>query len=155
MVIDILEDVDSPVSIGDLAERIASNETDKAIGQLTSSERKRVYTALYQAHLPKLDDANVIDFDKHRGKVSPGDSFADYLRTSAGRTSPRRRWLNTNLGMLTEPIYYLLIGITAIVILLGNVGELALISNISSNVWFAIYTALVFVPIIYRFTRSP
>ncbi|EMA00455.1 DUF7344 domain-containing protein [Haloferax denitrificans] len=155
MVIETLEDVESPVSIGDLAERIASNETNKAIGQLTSSERKRVYTALYQAHLPKLADADVIDFDKHRGKVSRGDRFEDYLRASAGRRSPRRRWLNTNLEPLSEPIYYLFIGVTAIVILLGNVGELAVISNISANVWFAIYTALVFVPIIYRFTQNP
>lgn len=155
MVIDILEDTNSSISLGDLAERIASNETNKAIAQLTSRERKRVYIPLYQVHLPKLDDANVIDFDKHRGKVSRGDQFENYLRASAGRTSPRRRWLNTNLDILTEPIYYLLIGVAAIVILLGNVGELAVISNIDANVWFAIYTALVFVPMIYRFTQNP
>ncbi|MFB6358651.1 MAG: hypothetical protein ABEJ96_06540, partial [Thiohalorhabdaceae bacterium] len=52
--------------LGDLAEHIASIENDKPEVALSSTERKRVYVALYQCHLPKMDDIGVIDFDEDR-----------------------------------------------------------------------------------------
>jgi hypothetical protein len=52
-----------------LAEYIAARENDIDESQLSSSQRKRVYIGLYQAHLPKMDDTGVVDFDKHRGTV--------------------------------------------------------------------------------------
>ncbi|WP_255192302.1 DUF7344 domain-containing protein [Natronobeatus ordinarius] len=54
---------DEPVSLGDLAEHVAAWELDKEVEELTSAERKRVYTALQQQHLPTLERANVIEFD--------------------------------------------------------------------------------------------
>ena len=54
-----------------LAEEVAAWEQDTTIDDLTSSERQRVYIALYQSHLPKLDDYGVIEYDQHRGTVRP------------------------------------------------------------------------------------
>ena len=54
---------DEPVSLADLAEHVAAWELDKEVEELTSAERKRVYTALQQQHLPTLERANVIEFD--------------------------------------------------------------------------------------------
>jgi len=34
-----------------------------------------VYTSLYQAHLPKLDDTGVIDWDTEEGTVRRGHSI--------------------------------------------------------------------------------
>lgn len=56
-------------NIGELAEHIAALENDIDVSALSSSQRKRVYIGLYQCHLPKMDDAGIVDFDKHRGTV--------------------------------------------------------------------------------------
>ncbi|WP_144906549.1 DUF7344 domain-containing protein [Halobellus captivus] len=52
-----------PVELSDLAEQIAAWEQGKAIAEITSAERKTVYTSLQQTHLPRLDRAGVIEFD--------------------------------------------------------------------------------------------
>ena len=54
---------DEPVTLGDLAEHVAAWERDKEVEELTSAERKRVYTSLQQSHLPTLERANIIEFD--------------------------------------------------------------------------------------------
>lgn len=56
-------------TLSDLADRIAAAENDTTPDQLSSSERKRVYISLYQNHLPKLADAEVIEYDQSRGDV--------------------------------------------------------------------------------------
>jgi len=59
---------------GDLARHIAAIENEIPEEAVTSTQRKRVYVSLYQAHLPKLDDFGAIDFDTDRGTVerTPG-----------------------------------------------------------------------------------
>jgi hypothetical protein len=66
-----LRDVDEHVAMADLAEQVAAWEHDTTVEALTSSERQRVYIALYQRHLPKLDDMDVIDYNQSRGVVEP------------------------------------------------------------------------------------
>lgn len=56
-------------SLSTLATRIAAHENAEPVDAVTSDQRKRVYIALYQSHLPKLDDAGVVDFDSRRGSV--------------------------------------------------------------------------------------
>lgn len=60
---------ENPVDMRDLAERIAAWEHDTTVENLTSDQRQRVYIALYQAHLPKLDEYGVIDYNRPRGVV--------------------------------------------------------------------------------------
>lgn len=70
---------DPETTLGTLAEHVASIENDKPERELSSSERKRVYIVLYQCHLPKLDDADVVEFDENRKSVTMGPEF-DQLR---------------------------------------------------------------------------
>lgn len=56
-------------TLSDLAEHIAAVENNTEICLLSSQQRKRVYINLYQGHLPKLADADVIDYDQSRGTV--------------------------------------------------------------------------------------
>ena len=58
------------VDMGNIAEHIAALENDVTVAELSSAQRKRVYVGLYQCHLPKLDEAGVIDYDKNRGTVT-------------------------------------------------------------------------------------
>lgn len=73
-----LLEADGESTLSDLAERIAAKENDIEIRELSSAQRKRVYIGLYQCHLPKLADAGVVDFEKHRGDVERLDA-ADQL----------------------------------------------------------------------------
>jgi hypothetical protein len=68
---------DGTANIGELAEHIAALENDIEVAALSSSQRKRVYIGLYQCHLPKMDDAGIVDFDKHRGTISLCDAATE------------------------------------------------------------------------------
>lgn len=52
-----------------LVDVIAAEEFDVSVEQLSWKQRKRVYTALRQTHLPRLAGAGVISYDKSRGTV--------------------------------------------------------------------------------------
>ncbi|AGN02220.1 hypothetical protein L593_11375 [Salinarchaeum sp. Harcht-Bsk1] len=71
-VLHLLYEDEEGTTLGDLAERIAAVENDKPRSQLDAQERKRVYVGLYQCHLPRMDDAGVVDFDGDRGTVELG-----------------------------------------------------------------------------------
>lgn len=64
-----LDENGGEATLGEIADYIAAEENDKSVSQITSGERKRAYVALYQCHLPMMDDVNVIDFDRPRGNV--------------------------------------------------------------------------------------
>lgn len=55
----------------DIAEAVAAWEHDTTVQQLCSDERQRVYIALYQSHLPKLDEQGIIEYNQSRGVVEP------------------------------------------------------------------------------------
>jgi len=57
------------VDMRDAVESIAAREHDTTVQALRSKERQRVYIALYQSHLPKLDEAGFIDYDKRLGWI--------------------------------------------------------------------------------------
>jgi len=82
LVLEYLRDTEETVTIGELAEHIAAIENDIPVKQLDAQQRKRVYIGLYQCHLPKMDDAGVVDFDQNRGRIDPGenvDGLYEYL----------------------------------------------------------------------------
>ena len=59
-------------TLSDVAEHIAALENDTTIRAISSAQRKRVYVGLYQCHLPKMDDTDVIDFEQNRGTIEIG-----------------------------------------------------------------------------------
>ena len=76
LVLQYLWEQGSPAQLGPLADYITAVENDKAVADITSSERKRVYVGLYQCHLPRMHSAKIIDFDRNRGTISLTDSAA-------------------------------------------------------------------------------
>ena len=65
-----LKQGEQATSIGDLAEQVAAWENGVSRADLSAAERKRVYTALQQFHLPKMDSMGIVAFDDARGTVS-------------------------------------------------------------------------------------
>lgn len=67
--IKVLDDVGGPITIGDLSELVAARENNIPVEQVGSEERKRAYVALYQSHLPDLEDAGLVTTtDDRRGQ---------------------------------------------------------------------------------------
>ena len=48
----------------ELVREVSEIEFGKPIQQITSQERKRVHVALYQSHIPKLEEYGVIDVER-------------------------------------------------------------------------------------------
>jgi len=46
-----------------LSGRVASWEKDTPMADLTSRQRKQVYSSLYQTHVPRLSDHGLVDYD--------------------------------------------------------------------------------------------
>lgn len=87
-----LVETDDTVTLGELAEQIAAWENETTVNALSSDQRKRVYVALYQTHLPKMDDAGIVEYDQDRGLITLSDN-ADLLMTYLEQdTSQPRRW---------------------------------------------------------------
>lgn len=73
LVLRYLLDNEGPVTLGTLSEHVAAIENDKGPEALNSRERKRAYVGLYQCHLPRMDDAGVIEYDQNRGTIALGE----------------------------------------------------------------------------------
>jgi DNA-binding transcriptional ArsR family regulator len=93
-----LLDADDVMTIGELAERIAAVENDTSVAALNSTQRKRVYVALYQTHLPKMDDVGVIDYDRDRGRVRIAEN-ADLLTFYLDERSDGDDWYRRYLSL--------------------------------------------------------
>ncbi len=70
--IHFLKHRDGPATLGELAEQIAAWEQDKEIAEITSDERKRVYTSLQQTHIPRLEEAGMIAVDRDEIELTEG-----------------------------------------------------------------------------------
>jgi len=92
-------DNDGSGTLSDVAEHIAALENDTTVQAISSTQRKRVYVGLYQCHLPKMDDAGIVDFNRNRGRIELGpnaDLLDEYLETE---TEPEHPWPRYYLGI--------------------------------------------------------
>ncbi|WP_458189313.1 DUF7344 domain-containing protein [Haladaptatus sp. NG-WS-4] len=60
---------DGPVSLHELSKRLAAWENDVSFDEVTYKQLMRVYTAIRQSHLPKMDDGGIVEFDSNAGEV--------------------------------------------------------------------------------------
>jgi hypothetical protein len=65
-----LKRIGEPVTIRDLSEQLAAWENGVEREAVKPKERKRLYTALHQTHLPKMDRLGVVAYDSDRGVVA-------------------------------------------------------------------------------------
>ncbi|PSQ27425.1 hypothetical protein BRD06_05040 [Halobacteriales archaeon QS_9_67_15] len=86
----LLRTEDAPVELTALAEDVAAWENDTTVNQLTKQQRKRVYVSLYQTHVPKLEDAGLVNHDQDTGEVelTPAASDIDQYLNPGEREVP-------------------------------------------------------------------
>lgn len=92
-----LNENDGEATLSDLAEHIAALENDTTVQAISSSQRKRVYVGLYQCHLPKMDDMDVVEFDQNRGTIEIGPN-ADQLEPYLDEPD-QRPWHKIYMGL--------------------------------------------------------
>ncbi|WP_433634412.1 DUF7344 domain-containing protein [Halomicrococcus sp. NG-SE-24] len=98
-----------------LATHVAAWEQDSTPEELTPQQRKRGYISLYQTHLPRLEDADLLEFDADAGTVQLSDHaylLDDYLSANSPSTKPWYR-------------YYLSLSLVSFVLLGGVWGEIS------------------------------
>ena len=109
LVLESLEDQGGSTTLSDLAEHIGAIENGKSPTALNAQERKRVYVGLYQCHLPKMDDAGAIEFEKNRGTVELGPYAETYYQYLERETDEPPDW----------PVYYGAVAGVSLVALVG------------------------------------
>ncbi len=80
--------------LGDLSDEVAAWENDTDVEDLTHQQVKRVYVSLYQTHIPKLEEAGIVEYDSDSGVVSLTSSVSDleaYLPEEDEREVPWER----------------------------------------------------------------
>lgn len=66
------------VELSDLASQVTAWEYQIPVEEVTHKQRKRVYTALRQTHLPSMHDEGVIVYDTRTGRVEPTEATAEF-----------------------------------------------------------------------------
>lgn len=106
---------DSPVPIRELSEQLAAWEQGKERAAVTPKERKRLYTALHQTHLPNMDSLEVVEYDRNRGVVSlteHTEEFDVYLDVVPRRDLPWSQFYLALGAVLSALVTVGMLGIT-------------------------------------------
>lgn len=122
-----LREHDGMATVNELAEQIAAMENDVEVEDLNRQQRKRVYVSLYQTHVPKLEEAGIIEYDDETGEV---------------RLTDRAVETDTYLTPATEAVYpwqwhYLVLAAVSAVALGLSVAGVPVISDVP-EVWLGI-----------------
>lgn len=113
------------VPLREVVDQVAAWEQETEIAQLDSAERKRVYTALKQTHLPRLDEFGIVDYDQLRGEVELTDTADEVQLYLEYVPEDDITWSQYYLGLST--VCALLVGaVWTGVPLLSGVGWVAL-----------------------------
>ena len=132
------------MELTELAEHIAAIENDTTVEDLTKQQRKRVYVSLYQTHVPKMEDAGLVEYDEDTTVLrlqARADEVDDYLGTDN-----RFRW---------EFVYLLVAGLGFLLVALANT-EVPLIGAVPSEVVaFVVLGALLLTALthVFQWTR--
>lgn len=80
---------DSTITLTNLSARIAAWENDTTVDDVTSRQRKQVYSSLYQTHIPRLSDRGLVEYDADERVVElTGDPA--YLRRFLDVKAPQQ-----------------------------------------------------------------
>lgn len=83
---------DDGVDLSAVVSQVAAWENDVPLKEVTAAQRKRVYNALRQTHLPKLEELGMIAVEDSTGRIDADEGLAaaeGYLRYAPRR---ERNW---------------------------------------------------------------
>ncbi len=128
------------LDVSELAEKVAAWEYGKDPDALSSDERKRVYTAMKQSHLPAMEDAGVVDYDGRTVSLTErGEDIEVYMEVVSGDSIP---WSKYYVGLSL---------ISALVVVAAWSG---IYPDLSGLVWAALIVVVFGVSSAYHAHRS-
>lgn len=98
-VVHYLKREQTPVDLSELVDHATAWETQTAIPDLDPTHRKRVYNALRQTHLPRLEEAGIVEYDRTNNDVTITEEAQDvhvYLEYVPNNDIP---WYACYLGL--------------------------------------------------------
>jgi len=127
-----MKTADGEVELGDLATRIAAWEHGTDVDHVPSDQRKSVYTTLQQTHLPKMDDAEILEYDSDRGivrRTEYTDQLSVYLEIVPRNELPWRE-------------YYLGLGFVSLALVAAVSVGIYPISMLDPAIWAGVIAAV-------------
>jgi len=118
-----------PVDVGDLATQVAAWENDVSVEAVTSKQRRRVYNALKQTHVPELNETGLIEED--RGEVVLTDQAEQldmYLELVPEKDI---RWSEYYIGLGA-------VGMAVLTVTGLDFGPFAMLPDIATGVFLAV-----------------
>lgn len=93
-------------SLRELSRLVAAWENGIDPEAVTSVQRKRVYTALHQTHLMRLDEYGVVQYDRTRGVVVPTDRLDVFEGFLADEETYQRPWNRYYGGLVAAGVVF-------------------------------------------------
>lgn len=86
-------DKEGTLALTELAEIIAAEENDVPLSEASESARRSVYISLYQRHVPKLAEHDVVNYDREESTVTLRERASQllahiYLDEETGESTP-------------------------------------------------------------------
>ncbi|RBI60995.1 hypothetical protein DMJ13_14770 [halophilic archaeon] len=140
--IEHLREIDGTLTVDELAEHIATLETDES--PPPRNVRKSVYVSLHQTHLPKLDDLGIVEYDQRSKELQLTD---------------RAREVEVYMEVVPEhdvswATYYLGLGVLELVALVATELRLFSVEALTVRVWAWFFLALFVVSASYHVYRG-
>lgn len=130
-----------PVDVGDLATQVAAWENDVPAEEVTSKQRRRVYNALKQTHIPKLTETGLLREERNEVELTDEAEKLDiYLELVPEKDI---RWSEYYLGLAA-------VGLAALAVIGFDVGPFAVIADIAAGVFLGV-ALLVSAVVHYRY----
>lgn len=112
-----LKQEERPVELGELANQIAAWENEIEVEDLSRQQRKRVYVSLYQTHIPKLEDAGIIDYDSDSGMIELSERAGEIDEYLGDAGDGRFPWQLYYLGLaIVGGVFFAAVALEVLVI---------------------------------------
>lgn len=72
----VLNEQREPLSVPELAKRVAATEAEKSVVDVTADEQQRVHVSLYHVHLPKVAATNLVAYDREAETAAIEETLA-------------------------------------------------------------------------------
>lgn len=115
-------------SLPELASHVAAWENDTDVSQVTYDDRKSVQTSLYQLHLPKLAEMDLIEYDKRAGEIKRTkyiDDIEFYLETVPDRE-------------ISWPVVFLGVSTATVALSIASAMDALVIGAVPTTLWFLV-----------------
>lgn len=125
-ILSYLERQDGVATLEELSNALGAREYDVPPEELNNTQYRRLYVSIYQTHIPRLEDAGVLEYDSDSGRVTLTDCAPQAIRYLSVSTEQTISWESLYLALAVVSIGLSAVSLAGIVFDPAN-GPLALV----------------------------